>query len=216
MIRRSSTTPLVQTTSRFLRVQRSLATRGTPLWVGGLVAGLVLITGSGCEPPTSPMRVLPPGVAFKRPLPEGTPDPIALGETGVTAAGFEQTIPYPDEPLPASPLREVSTPSGLKIAVYKEGTGAEAKPGSRLLVHYTGRLESGAEFDSSRNRNTPLGFELGAGQMIKGFDEGLMGAKLGERRVLVIPPELGYGDRAQGPIPPNSTLIFDVFVVEVK
>lgn len=144
------------------------------------------------------------------------PDPVALGETGVTASGFDQSIPYPEEPLPASPLREASTPSGLKIAVYKEGTGEEAKPGSRLLVHYTGRLENGAEFDSSRNRNTPLGFELGAGQMIKGFDEGLMGAKLGERRVLVIPPELGYGDKAQGPIPPNSTLIFDVFVVEVK
>ncbi len=90
------------------------------------------------------------------------------------------------------------------------GTGAEAKPGQRVTVHYTGWLTSGKEFDSSKGRNEPFAFTLGAGQVIKGWDQGVVGMKEGGVRRLTIPPELAYGSRRVGPIPAGSTLVFEV------
>ncbi|MBF2007014.1 MAG: FKBP-type peptidyl-prolyl cis-trans isomerase [Chlorogloeopsis fritschii C42_A2020_084] len=111
----------------------------------------------------------------------------------------------------ASDENVVTTPSGLKYIDLVEGTGATPKPGQKITVHYTGTLEDGTKFDSSRDRNRPLDFKVGAGQVIKGWDEGLSTMKVGGRRQLIIPPELGYGSRgAGGVIPPNATLIFDV------
>lgn len=106
--------------------------------------------------------------------------------------------------------------SGFKMEVIKEGTGQEAKAGNTLSVHYVGTLENGQKFDSSRDRGAPFEFTLGAQQVIPGWDFGLMGMKVGEKRKLVIPPVLAYGDRQVGSIPPNSTLIFEVELLGIK
>jgi peptidylprolyl isomerase len=107
-------------------------------------------------------------------------------------------------------------PDGLQFWDLKAGTGETAIPGKAVSVHYTGWLPDGTKFDSSRDRDRPFQFVLGAGQVIKGWDEGVAGMKVGGQRQLKIPPTLGYGSRLVGPIPPNSTLIFDVELLEVK
>jgi FKBP-type peptidyl-prolyl cis-trans isomerase FkpA len=97
------------------------------------------------------------------------------------------------------------------------GTGTEAAPRMRVSVHYTGTLTDGTKFDSSRDRNEPFQFVLGAGQVIKGWDQGVAGMKVGGRRTLTIPPEMGYGARGFPPvIPPNSTLVFDIELLDVR
>ena len=109
------------------------------------------------------------------------------------------------------------TASGLRITDVVVGTGAEASPGDTVVVHYRGTLEDGSQFDASYDRGTPFSFPLGAGRVIKGWDEGVQGMQVGGKRKLVIPPDLGYGSRgAGGVIPPNATLIFDVELLEVK
>jgi peptidylprolyl isomerase len=105
----------------------------------------------------------------------------------------------------------------LKYIEIKEGNGATPKTGQTVVVHYTGTLEDGTKFDSSRDRNQPFSFKLGVGQVIKGWDEGLSTMKVGGRRQLIIPSELGYGARgAGGVIPPNATLIFDVELLRIS
>jgi FKBP-type peptidyl-prolyl cis-trans isomerase len=104
----------------------------------------------------------------------------------------------------------------LQIEDLQVGTGTEAKAGQSVSVHYTGTLTNGKKFDSSRDRNEPFDFQLGAGMVIKGWDQGVAGMKVGGRRKLTIPPELGYGPMGYPPvIPPNSTLIFDIELIEV-
>ena len=115
----------------------------------------------------------------------------------------------------------MSTASALQIIDTQLGTGAEAVPGQTVTVHYTGWLyndgQQGAKFDSSRDRNDPFRFPLGAGHVIKGWDEGVAGMKVGGQRTLIIPPEMGYGARgAGGVIPPNATLKFDVELLGVS
>ncbi|MCL1466731.1 FKBP-type peptidyl-prolyl cis-trans isomerase [Argonema galeatum] len=111
----------------------------------------------------------------------------------------------------------VTTPSGLKYIDLVPGTGATPKAGQTVIVHYTGTLEDGTKFDSSRDRNQPFSFPLGRGQVIKGWDEGIADMRVGGRRKLIIPPELGYGARgAGGVIPPNATLIFDVELLRIS
>ncbi|HEY0855416.1 MAG TPA: FKBP-type peptidyl-prolyl cis-trans isomerase [Albitalea sp.] len=109
----------------------------------------------------------------------------------------------------------ITTASGLQYEDTVAGDGAEAKAGQHVRVHYTGWLYNegvkGAKFDSSKDRNDPFAFNLGGGQVIKGWDEGVQGMKVGGTRELIIPPQLGYGARgAGGVIPPNATLIFEV------
>ena len=108
-----------------------------------------------------------------------------------------------------------TTPSGLEYSELAPGTGESASPGKPVSVHYTGWLTDGTKFDSSRDRGQPFKFGLGAGQVIRGWDEGVAGMKVGGRRRLVIPPSLGYGDRGTGPIPGGATLIFHVELLGV-
>ena len=113
-----------------------------------------------------------------------------------------------------------TTPSGLQFEDTVQGTGAVAQAGQRVTVHYTGWLyqdgQQGAKFDSSKDRGQPFVFPLGAGHVIKGWDEGVQGMAVGGTRRLVIPPELGYGARgAGGVIPPNATLLFEVELLAV-
>ena len=119
-----------------------------------------------------------------------------------------------------APGKMSELPSGLKYTDTTVGTGAEATKGKKVSVHYTGWLYNngakGAKFDSSLDRGQPFGFALGAGQVIRGWDEGVAGMKIGGKRTLIIPPELGYGARgAGGAIPPNATLMFDVELLKV-
>ena len=110
----------------------------------------------------------------------------------------------------------ISSENELKITINKEGSGDRAEIGMSVSVHYTGKLEDGTVFDSSIPRGQPFTFTLGAGQVIKGWDLGVEGMTIGEKRNLVIPPHLGYGIRGAGAtIPPNATLIFDVELLEV-
>lgn len=109
-----------------------------------------------------------------------------------------------------------TTPSGLQYWDIKTGSGATAMAGNTVQVHYTGWLTDGKKFDSSVDRGQPFSFRLGAGRVIKGWDEGVAGMKVGGKRQLRIPPDLGYGPNGAGPIPPNSTLIFDVELLDVK
>ena len=109
-----------------------------------------------------------------------------------------------------------SSENELKITINQNGSGDSAETGMSVSVHYTGKLEDGTEFDSSIPRGQPFTFTLGAGQVIKGWDLGVEGMKIGEKRSLVIPPHLGYGIRGAGAtIPPNATLIFDIELLEV-
>jgi FKBP-type peptidyl-prolyl cis-trans isomerase len=108
------------------------------------------------------------------------------------------------------------TQQGVAIKDISVGTGAVAAAGDVITTHYVGRLTDGRVFDSSRDRGTPISFLLGSGQVIKGWDEGINGMRVGGTRVLTISPEFGYGAQAVGPIPPNSTLIFEVELLDVK
>jgi peptidylprolyl isomerase len=111
----------------------------------------------------------------------------------------------------------VTTASGLQYIEIAEGTGDLPVKGQTVSVHYTGTLESGKKFDSSRDRNQAFEFQIGEGQVIKGWDEGLSTMKVGGRRKLIIPAELGYGARgAGGVIPPNAVLVFDVELLKIK
>ncbi|MBV9824450.1 MAG: FKBP-type peptidyl-prolyl cis-trans isomerase [Alphaproteobacteria bacterium] len=140
---------------------------------------------------------------------------------GAAAALALITFGTPVFAADAAPGKMTEMPDGLKYTDTKVGTGATATKGSMVSVHYTGWLynngQKGAKFDSSLDRGDPFSFALGSGHVIKGWDEGVAGMKVGGERTLVIPPELGYGSRgAGGVIPPNATLTFDVKLLSVQ
>lgn len=113
--------------------------------------------------------------------------------------------------------KEITMPNGLKIEDIKIGTGSEAQSGSTVTVHYTGTFPDGRKFDSSLDRGQPFSFQLGARQVIQGWDEGLLGMKVGGKRKLTIPPALAYGEQGAGNIiPPNATLLFEVELLEIR
>ena len=143
-----------------------------------------------------------------------------LSLTPGPAAGASDSQAAPAAAAPAATAAQekiVTTASGLKYEDLKVGDGAEAKNGDRVEVHYTGWLENGTKFDSSVDRGKPFPFPLGAGRVIKGWDQGVAGMKVGGKRKLIIPPALGYGERgAGGVIPPNATLIFEVELLKIN
>jgi peptidylprolyl isomerase len=142
---------------------------------------------------------------------------LAIALTVLTASA----VSMPTAAMAQTPGKAMTTASGLQIIDSKVGTGATPKPGQICVVHYTGWLyqdgQKGKKFDSSVDRNEPLEFPVGQRKVIAGWDEGVASMKVGGKRTLIIPPELGYGARgAGGVIPPNATLIFDVELLNVK
>jgi FKBP-type peptidyl-prolyl cis-trans isomerase len=146
---------------------------------------------------------------------------VALGS--LLASGSE-TLAFPfhhknsgDKLLMAqAPTGTIKTPSGLQYTDEKVGSGASPRQGQTVSVHYTGWLTDGKKFDSSLDRGQPFEFVLGQGQVIKGWDEGVASMKIGGKRKLIIPPDLGYGAKgAAGAIPPNATLVFEVQLLGV-
>ncbi|HMD68807.1 MAG TPA: FKBP-type peptidyl-prolyl cis-trans isomerase [Chitinivibrionales bacterium] len=135
------------------------------------------------------------------------------------AASVQQTAaaPVAESSKAAAKVSDtVTTSSGLKYIITKQGSGAKPAAGQMAKVNYTGKLEDGRVFDSSIPRGQPFEFPVGMGRVIKGWDEGILMMSKGEKRTLIIPPGLGYGQDGMGPIPPNATLIFDVELLDFQ
>lgn len=142
--------------------------------------------------------------------------PLAATAQAQGQATAKVAVQAPIQAPAAAAAYQVTTKSGLQYTDVVVGTGPAADIGSKVTVHYTGTLEDGTKFDSSRDRGKPFNFTLGLGDVIEGWEEGVLGMKAGGRRLLHIPPKLGYGARKTGPIPANSPLVFDIELLEVK
>ncbi len=158
-----------------------------------------------------------PGEAIAAPAPT---EVVIPAESTQLAQGAADLLPDPASPSASESMTDnltyTTTESGLQYADVVVGTGAMPQQGQRVTVHYTGTLEDGTKFDSSRDRNRPFSFTLGVGQVIRGWDEGVATMRVGSQRRLIIPSELGYGTRgAGGVIPPNATLVFDVELLRI-
>ena len=141
---------------------------------------------------------------------------VAATESAVVVVGEGENI----NGLRASAIMDAADASGnltkMVIDDIKLGEGAEVTNGDTVEVHYVGTLQNGQEFDSSKKRGESFTFTVGEGMVIEGWEKGLVGMKVGGQRILVVPPEMGYGDVPVGPIPPNSTLVFAIELLEVK
>ncbi len=167
----------------------------------------------GCEQASKENNAAKPSAVVAKTAPEG---PAGTENKPATSAAPSET---PDGAAAAKTDSQgkQADVTKLEITELKEGTGTEAQPGKSVSVHYRGTLTDGTEFDSSRKHGAPFEFPLGAGQVIRGWDEGVKGMKVGGKRKLVIPPDMGYGPAgAGGVIPPNATLIFEVELLDVK
>lgn len=143
---------------------------------------------------------------------------IALAIIGILLFSLIIFVVYQNATKPSeTPVPTSQSATGLLIEDIKVGDGVPAVAGNTVKVNYTGYLTDGSQFDSSYDRNQPFEFTIGAGQVIKGWDEGVVGMKVGGKRKLTIPPELGYGARGAGNlIPPNATLVFEIVLEEIK
>lgn len=200
--------------------------KNTPVrWiVPGALAAITAIafSTSGCNKPEPATENAP--VAETSPVADATPAEAA----SPTEAGDKMSGPPLPPPGPKAPGdfdkkpfkgngKVVKTASGLQYEDMTIGKGATAEPGKTCSMHYTGTLTDGTQFDSSRDRNEPFPFQLGAGQVIPGWDEGVAGMKVGGRRKLIIPYAQAYGEAGRPPtIPPKATLVFDVELMDVQ
>lgn len=185
------------------------------------VAGLLGLAIVGCGDPGPIIPVGPPGTEYVRVPPhvegEGAQ---ALGESAAQAVATDPAAKAPVQVFDAPPTKigeSASNSQGLKYETLQEGTGAVAKSGSSVSVHYTGTLENGTKFDSSLDRNQPYSFKLGTDPVIDGWNQGVPGMKVGEKRRLTIPGKLAYGPKGRPPtIPADATLLFDVELLKVE
>jgi hypothetical protein len=178
---------------------------GLPSGIGRLVAttlalALAVSVFGGCTALTEPTPI----------------EPIATAAEAHSVAPPASAAP-PAPPRPALSAQPVAPDEQMGTVTLTPGKGPVAKPGDRVSVHYVGTLTDGKKFDSSRDRDKPFDFTLGQGQVIKGWDEGVAGMKVGEKRKLTIPPAMAYGPQGRPPvIPPNSTLIFEVELMAIN
>ena len=158
--------------------------------------------------------IIPSNLAYGERGAGGVIPPNATLVFEVELLAIEKPFVDTDFSLPGT---EKTTPSGLRIIEHIIGQGAKPKDGEKAVVHYTGMLSNGQKFDSSYNRNKPFEFIVGQGRVIKGWDEVIKLMTMGSKYTVIIPPELGYGQRgAGGSIPPNATLIFEMYLVDIK
>lgn len=142
---------------------------------------------------------------------------VALVAAFCLVAGVTAAAPETDRGRDGrtGPAKTVTTPSGLQYIDHVVGAGATASNGNTVRIHYVGTLKDGTKFDSTHDRQRPFEFKLGAKRVIKGFDEGVLGMKVGGKRRVTIPPHLGYGKRARGKIPANAVLIFELELLAI-
>jgi peptidylprolyl isomerase len=173
-----------------------------------LVAAAVALSACGGDSKSNETAATPTKTAASTPTATATPAPVGkVKVTGALGAKPKVTI----TPINSTP------PANLVVKDIAKGHGKRAKAGETVTVQYDGVLFSnGTEFDASWDRGQPFSFPLGAGQVIPGWDKGVAGMRVGGRRVLTIPPNLGYGPQGSGPIPPNSTLVFVVDLLKIK
>ncbi len=185
-----------------------------------LVAVSAMAALAGCEEPQEIVPVAPPGFSLVRTPTDPGAEAQALGEQPAAALAQVNPKPTPSIVTNASPTpigKPQATDTGLIYETLVEGTGPIAKSGDSVEMHYVGTLQNGTQFDSSREGNRePLPVTLGMGNVIRGWDEGIPGMRVGEKRKLTVPPHLGYGTQNKGKIPPNSTLIFEVELMKIK
>jgi FKBP-type peptidyl-prolyl cis-trans isomerase len=189
-------------------------------WYWGIFGALGLaLSQTACEPPEQIVPTTPPGAVIPRTPPEGEEAAQAQGEPltaptkATTEAGKKPAAYTPATPTAKGETK--TTKNGVKYETLKEGTGDELKPGAVALFHCEGKLENGTVFENSRQNGEPLKAAIGMGKLIKGWEEGMPGMKVGEIRKLFIPAAMGYQDRATGKIPANSNLIFEVELLKI-
>jgi FKBP-type peptidyl-prolyl cis-trans isomerase len=185
----------------------------------GIITGLALLVVSGCGDPGEIVPISPPGANIPRNSPDESPAE-AQGETPPSseATSSPKVVSTPNyKPAPPTAIGETrTTEGGVKYETLKEGTGPVYQWGQRGEFHYVGTLaDTGAIFDSSRRNNSPAHFRIGGDPLIRGWEEGLPGMKVGELRKVTIPPALAYQDQAKPGIPPNSTLVFEVELLSI-
>lgn len=184
-----------------LNLRPAGATNAWPVVV--LLAGLLALAACSSPAATPPPTTVPAGTKSAA-APTSAASPAAAPKTAGPPEGTRAKV-------------STTTPSGLVIEDLVIGTGKSPAKGQTAVVHYTGWLTDGTKFDSSLDRGQPFSFAVGTGQVIKGWDEGVSTMKVGSKRRLTIPPDLGYGARgAGGVIPPNASLVFEVDLLDVK